>query len=125
MPGTTPCRLHFSIRRSTVETKRGFSNWPGMPTETETSAGPTIAMSKPGSESSSSARSIAVVVPNWTNDPSGCSVRFRLTLQGDGPAEGRSPIAMRGFPVAGGQEILAFQTDPGAIVAARFNFDGK
>jgi hypothetical protein len=56
---------------------------------------------------------------------SNCSVRFRLSLPGDGQAEGPSPIAMRGFLVAGGEEILAFQTDPGAMVSARFIFDGK
>jgi len=32
-------------------------------------------------------------------------------------------MTMRGFLVTGGQEILAFQTDPGAMVAARFIFD--
>jgi hypothetical protein len=29
-------------------------------------------------------------------------------------------MTMRGFLVNGGKEILAFQTDPGAMVAARF-----
>jgi hypothetical protein len=37
-----------------------------------------------------------------------------------------SPImSMRGFLVNGGKEILAFQTDPGAMVAARFTSDGR
>jgi hypothetical protein len=49
---------------------------------------------------------------------SDCSVHFLLTL----PA-GSSPMTMRGFLVNGGKEILAFQTDPGAMVAARFRSD--
>ncbi len=57
---------------------------------------------------------------------SDCSVRFGLTLPGkDGQAAELSTLAMRGFLVSGGREILAFQTDPGAIVAARFTSDGK
>jgi hypothetical protein len=45
-----------------------------------------------------------------------CSVHFVLTLPSASP-----PMAMRGFLVNGGMEILAFQTDPGAMVAARFS----
>ncbi len=57
---------------------------------------------------------------------SDCSVRFGLTLPAqDGQAAELSTMAMRGFLVSGGREILAFQTDPGAIVAARFTSDGK
>jgi hypothetical protein len=41
-----------------------------------------------------------------------CAVRFSLALP-DGAA------AMRGFLVNGGKEILAFQTDPGAMVSVR------
>jgi hypothetical protein len=51
---------------------------------------------------------------------SDCSVQFELTL----PPE-PSPLTMRGFLVNGGKEILAFQTDPGAMVAARFSADTK
>ncbi len=51
---------------------------------------------------------------------SDCSVHFVLPL-GPGP----SPMTMRGFLVNGGKEILAFQTDPGAMVAARFKSDSK
>jgi hypothetical protein len=51
---------------------------------------------------------------------SDCSVRFQLTLPArDGQAAGLSPMTMRGFLVNGGKEILAFQTDPGAMVSAR------
>jgi len=51
---------------------------------------------------------------------SDCSVHFVLAL----PPE-YSPMTMRGFLVNGGKEILAFQTDPGAMVAARFRSDSK
>jgi hypothetical protein len=55
---------------------------------------------------------------------SDCSVRFELTLPSQ---SGRvaEPLSMRGFLVNGGKEILAFQTDPGAMVAARFISDEK
>ncbi|HWB86095.1 MAG TPA: hypothetical protein VG675_18270 [Bryobacteraceae bacterium] len=46
-----------------------------------------------------------------------CSVHFELTL----PASNGQPelaMSMRGFLVNGGREILAFQTDPGAMVTA-------
>jgi hypothetical protein len=51
---------------------------------------------------------------------SDCSVRFQLTL----PAT-PSPISMRGFLINNGKGILAFQTDPGAMVSARLTSDGK
>ena len=50
---------------------------------------------------------------------SDCAVHFTLTVPS---AEGQpaSPlIALRGFLVNGGKEILAFQPDPGAMVSAR------
>jgi hypothetical protein len=57
---------------------------------------------------------------------SDCSVRFGLTLPAQaGRVAEPSPMAMRGFLVNGGKEILAFQTDPGAMVAARFTSDGR
>ena len=50
---------------------------------------------------------------------SDASVPFGLTLLAqDGQAVELSTMAMRGFLVSGGREIPAFQTDPGAIVAA-------
>ncbi len=51
---------------------------------------------------------------------SDCSVHFVLTFP-----PGSTTMTMRGFLVNGGKEILAFQTDPGAIVAARFRSDSK
>lgn len=57
---------------------------------------------------------------------SDCSVRFELTLPvQEGQAAEVSKLAMRGFLVSGGTEILAFQTDPGAMVAARLILDGR
>ena len=55
---------------------------------------------------------------------SDCSVRFGLTLPApDGQVDAPLPMNMRGFLVDGGREIIAFQTDPGAMVAARFSSD--
>jgi hypothetical protein len=51
---------------------------------------------------------------------SDCTVHFVLTL----PSEPQ-PMTMRGFLVDGGKEILGFQTDPGAMVAARLTVDTK
>ena len=57
---------------------------------------------------------------------SDCSVRFALTIPAqDGRIAEPSLINMRGFLVDGGKEILAFQTDPGAVVAARLTADEK
>jgi hypothetical protein len=57
---------------------------------------------------------------------SNCSVTFGLTLPlQDGQVDQPSPMNMRGFLVDGGKEILAFQTDPGAVVSARLTSDGK
>jgi hypothetical protein len=57
---------------------------------------------------------------------SDCSVRFLLTLPAqDGQAAQPSSLTMRGFLVNGGKEILAFQTDPGAMVAARLSSDAR
>jgi hypothetical protein len=57
---------------------------------------------------------------------SDCSVRFGWTLPvQDGQVVEPSLMAMRGFLVNGGKEILAFQTDPGAMVAARFTSNGR
>jgi hypothetical protein len=51
-----------------------------------------------------------------------CSVQFAWTLAPpNGQAGDASPMNMRGFLVNGGKEILAFQTDPGAMVAARLS----
>jgi hypothetical protein len=72
-----------------------------------------------------SATGTLYIVENGTFQvDSDCSVRFVLAppLQ-DGHDAPSSPMTMRGFLVNGGKEILAFQTDPGAIVSARFSPD--
>ena len=57
---------------------------------------------------------------------SDCSVTFGLTLPPqDGQVDQPPPMNMRGFLVNGGKEILAFQTDPGAMVSARLTSDGR
>jgi hypothetical protein len=57
---------------------------------------------------------------------SDCSVRFGLTLSARyGRVAEPSPMTMRGFLVNGGKEILAFQTDPGTMVSARFTSDAR
>lgn len=57
---------------------------------------------------------------------SDCAVRFALTLPAQNAQGGEPPpMTMRGFLVEGGKEILAFQTDPGAMVAARLSSDSK
>ena len=54
-----------------------------------------------------------------------CSVHFVLTLPAGPSPLTIPPMTMRGFLVNGGTEILAFQIDPGAMVAARFKSDSK
>jgi hypothetical protein len=57
---------------------------------------------------------------------SDCSVRFEWILPAEDEQDAEPLLmAMRGFLVNGGKEILAFQTDPGAMVAARFTSGGK
>ena len=57
---------------------------------------------------------------------SDCSVRFGLPAPAqDGQVVERPLMTMRGFLVNAGKEILAFQTDPGAMVAARFTSDRR
>lgn len=56
---------------------------------------------------------------------SDCSVHFVLILPSGPSPMTIPPMTMRGFLVNGGKEILAFQTDPGAMVAARFRSDAK
>lgn len=57
---------------------------------------------------------------------SDCSVTFGLTLPRlDGQVDQPPPMNMRGFLVNGGKEILAFQTDPGAMVSALLTSGGN
>ena len=50
---------------------------------------------------------------------SDCAVHFTLTLPSADGEPAPPPMAMRGFLVNGGKEILAFQPEPGAMVSAR------
>jgi hypothetical protein len=50
---------------------------------------------------------------------SDCTVTFDLVVLGSG--ERLNSLHMRGMLVSAGREILAIETDPGAMVAARFN----
>jgi len=50
---------------------------------------------------------------------SDCAVHFTLTLPSPDGQSASPPMTMRGFLVNGGKEILAFETDPGAMVSAR------
>jgi hypothetical protein len=74
-----------------------------------------------------SAKGTVEVADNGTFQvESDCSVQFVLTLPaGDGGPAELPPLNMRGFLVEGGREILAFQTDPGAMVAAQLTADAK
>jgi hypothetical protein len=57
---------------------------------------------------------------------SDCSVQFTLTIPAqDGRLAEPSVINMRGFLVDGGKEILAVETDPGAVVSARLTATEK
>jgi len=57
---------------------------------------------------------------------SDCSVQFEWILPAEDEQDAEPLLmAMRGFLVNGGKEVLAFQTDPGAMVAARFTAGGK
>ncbi len=50
---------------------------------------------------------------------SDCAVHFTLTLRSSDGQSDSSPMTMRGFLVNEGKEILAFETEPGAMVSAR------
>ena len=48
---------------------------------------------------------------------SDCTVELEFALPGDGTP---TAVKLRGMLVDAGKEILAIQTDPGAVVSARF-----
>jgi hypothetical protein len=54
---------------------------------------------------------------------SDCTVQLDLVLLG--PTQRLVSLRMRGILVNGGREILAIQTDPGAMVQARFIADAR
>ena len=70
-----------------------------------------------------SAKGSLVVAESGVQVDSDCTLQFSLLLRG---ADGSLlPMKMRGYLVNGGKEILAIQTDPGAMVSGRFNSDSK
>jgi hypothetical protein len=87
-----------------------------------TLSGTAISMSEAGISRNVSAKGVFVVEENSVQLDSDCTARFDLTL----PAPGgglAAPMQMRGILAGDGKEILAFQTDPGAMVAAHFVAD--
>ena len=92
-----------------------------------TVSGNTIPMEAGGVAHNVSAKGTLDIAENGSfQAETDCSVRFGWTLPArDGQVDEPSLMAMRGFLVNGGKEILAFQTDPGAMVAARFTSGGK
>jgi hypothetical protein len=81
-----------------------------------TVSGTAISMWEAGVSRSVSGKGVFMVEENSVQLDSDCTVRFQLTLAESNGA----PMQMRGILTEGGREILAFQTDPGAMVAARF-----
>ncbi len=87
-----------------------------------TLSGTAISMWEAGISRSISAKGIFDVEQNSVQLDSDCTARFELTLPADNGGTA-APMQMRGILVNGGKEILAFQTDPGAMVAARLIAD--
>jgi hypothetical protein len=87
---------------------------------TYTVNGERIPMVEEDTGHSTSASGTVDVARNGTfSVDSDCTVTFDLVLLG--PSERLVSLHMRGMLVNGGREILAIETDPGAMVAARFN----
>jgi hypothetical protein len=92
-----------------------------------TVSGSTTPMGPGESQQTVSANGTLDIAENGTFQvESDCSVRFGLTLPAQDERVSKPlPMTMRGFLVNGGKEILAFQTDPGAMVTAHFRADLK
>jgi hypothetical protein len=94
-----------------------------LPKYNYTVSGSTIPMQEGGAASTVSAKGSLVVAESSVQVDSDCTLQFGLLLRG---ADGNLlPMKMRGFLVNGGKEILAIQTDPGAMVSGRFSSDSK
>jgi hypothetical protein len=88
-----------------------------------TVSGSTIPMQEGGVPSTVSAKGSLVVAESGVQVDSDCTLQFSLLLRG---ADGSLlPMKRRGYLVNGGKEILAIQTDPGAMVSGRFSSDSK
>jgi hypothetical protein len=85
--------------------------------------GSTIPMQAGGAPRTVSAKGSLVAAESNVQIDSDCTLQFDLLLRG--PDGDLLPMKMRGFLVNGGKEILAIQTDPGAMVSGRFISDSK
>jgi len=92
-------------------------------TYTYTVSGSIVAMQAGGVSRSVSAKGTLAVENDAFQVDDDCTVQFDLLLRG--PDEDLLPMRMRGILVNGGQEILAIETDPGAMVSGRFSSDAK
>ena len=93
------------------------------PRYTYTVSGSTIPMEADGPSRSVSAKGILLTAENTSLQvDADCTVRFDLLLRA--PEGDLIPMKMRGYLVNGGKEILAIETDPGAMVAGRFSATG-
>jgi hypothetical protein len=90
------------------------------PRYTYTVSGDVIPMQADGPSRSVSAKGILLTAENASLQvDADCTVRFDLLLRA--PEGDLSTMKMRGYLVNGGKEILAIQTDPGAMVSGRFS----
>src|SRR5207249_3207725 len=87
-----------------------------------TLSGTMISMWEAGIARDVSGKGVFVVGENSVQLDSDCTATFQLILPA---SEGgtSTTLQMRGILAADGKEILAFQTDPGAMVAARLTAD--
>jgi hypothetical protein len=90
------------------------------PRYTYTVSGSVIPMRADGPARAVSLKGILLVAENTSIQvDDDCTVRFDLLLRA--PEGDLIPMKMRGYLVNGGKEILAIQTDPGAMVSGRFS----
>jgi hypothetical protein len=86
-------------------------------------SGTNIPMQEGGAPRTVSAKGSLVVAESSVQIDGDCTLQFDLLLRS--PDGDLFPMKMRGILVNGGKEILAIQTDPGAMVSGRFISDSK
>jgi hypothetical protein len=86
-------------------------------------SGSTIPMQEGGAPHTVSAKGSLIVAESSVQVDGDCTLQFDLLLRN--PDGNLLPMKMRGFLVNGGKEILAIQTDPGAMVSGRFISDSN
>jgi hypothetical protein len=86
-------------------------------------SGSTIPMQEGGAPRTVSAKGSLVVADTSVQIDGNCTLQFDLLLRS--PEGDLMPMKMRGILVNGGKEILAIETDPGAMVSGRFISDSK